>query len=90
MNWLHPMNKIQTLSSLYRYRHWLVIFWLLAFVAYHMAWTSHNTAAFTLNAFDLAEQIRVHPAIAAENPALRTVRFLRLPIPIIAAGLHDD
>ena len=75
------MNKLDP------YRHWLMALWLLAFFAYHMAWTAHAAAAFTLNGFDLAEQVGLHPAIQAESPAYRTAGLLRLPIPLIAAGI---
>lgn len=74
-------------TTLYSYRHWLIGLWLLAFAAYHLAWTAHAAAAFTLNGFDLAEQVGIHPAIQAENPAYRTAGLLRLPVPVIAFGL---
>jgi hypothetical protein len=59
----------------------------VAFAAFHMAWTAHDTAAFTLNAFDLAEQVSVHPAIRAESPPLRSSLLLWSAIPIIAVGI---
>ncbi len=72
---------------LYAYRHWMITLWLAAFAFYHLAWSAHKTAFATQNAFDLAEQVSIHPAIRAESPALRTSGFLRLPIPFIAFGL---
>ncbi|MBZ0307996.1 MAG: hypothetical protein K8I82_18150 [Anaerolineae bacterium] len=73
--------------ALYVYRHWLITLWLTAFAFYHLAWSAHETAFATQNAFDLAEQVSIHPAIRAESPVLRTSGFLRLPIPLIAFGL---
>jgi hypothetical protein len=70
-----------------RYRMARLILWMTAFVAFHMAWTAHDTAAFTLNAFDLAEQVSIHPGIRAESPPLRTSLFLWSAIPLIAAGI---
>lgn len=61
--------------------------WLAALFAYHLAWTTHPAAAFTLNAFDLAEQIRYHPAILAQTPPLRTAMLLWAGIPLLAMGL---
>ena len=49
-----------------------LLLWITAFAAFHMAWTAHESAAFTLNAFDLAEQVSIHPAIRAESPPLRS------------------
>ena len=69
------------------YRITRFILWMTAFAAFHMAWTAHNTAAFTLNAFDLAEQVSIHPGIRAESPSLRTSLFLWSAMPIIAAGI---
>lgn len=74
-------------NALYPYRHWLVIGWLAAFVAFHSAWTSHKAAAFTLNAFDLAEQVGIHPAIRAETPPLRTAGLLWFALPLMAGGI---
>lgn len=68
-------------------RNWMVALWLLALVFYHMAWSAHKDAFATQNAFDLAEQVSIHPGIRAESPALRTAGFLRLPIPLIAFGV---
>lgn len=68
-------------------RVWLIILWLGVILIFHLAWTQHPSAAFTLSAFDLAEQIRIHPAIEAESPALRTSALLWLIIPLSAIGL---
>lgn len=68
-------------------RHTLLILWILVFAAFHMAWTAHESAAFTLNAFDLAEQVGIHPAIQNESPPLRTSGELRFAIPLIAFGI---
>lgn len=72
---------------LYRARHWLIVLWLAAFAFYHMAWSAHKTAFATQNAFDLAEQVSIHPAIRAESPTLRTSGLLRLSIPLMAFGI---
>jgi hypothetical protein len=72
---------------LYKSRHGLVGLWLVAFVAYHMAWTAHKSMAFVLNGFDLAAQIRIHPAMVAESPSMRTSIFLWLAVLTIAFGV---
>jgi len=69
-------------------RSWLfLVLWLGAYVCLHLPWISHPSAAFTQNAFDLAEQIRFHPAIRAERPALRTSFFLWSALSLCALGL---
>jgi hypothetical protein len=69
-------------------RHGLIIMTLLcAFGAYHMPWVTHAAAAFTNNAFDLAEFMSLAPAVQAESPALLTSLLLRLPIVLVAALL---
>lgn len=69
-------------------RHGLIILALIAaFGAYHMPWVIHPVAAFTNNAFDLAEFMSLSPAVQAESPALYTSLVLRLPIILIAALL---
>lgn len=80
-------NRMAKKHPLYAYRHWIIALWLAAFAFYHLAWSAHETAFATQNAFDLAEQVSIHPAIRAESPTLRTSGFLRLPIPFIAFGL---
>lgn len=73
---------------LYRQRHLLLLLWLLALGCFQaLSWTSHSSAAFDLNGFDLAEQIRYHPAIQAESPTLRSSLLLWLALPFCAAGL---
>ncbi len=71
----------------YKHRHALYLLWLVALVAYHMPWTAHPIAAFTLNGFDLAEQVRYHPAVMAEMPPLRSSMFIWLAMPVLATGL---
>lgn len=51
----------------------------LALVCYYLPWYTHATAAFTLQAYDLAEWASLHPAVRAESPALLTSFLLRLP-----------
>jgi hypothetical protein len=72
---------------MYKYRYWLLALWLLAFWMAHLPWTSHPAAAFTLNSFDLAEQIRVHPALLAESPPLLTSALLWAIFPLLALGV---
>lgn len=63
---------------------WLVLgAALLAVIAYHMAWQEHKVAAFSNNAFDLAEWMSLHPAVRAEDPPLQTSWFLRLPLILV-------
>ncbi len=79
-------------------RGWLMLLLLLAMVgAYHAPWMLHDTAAFTLNAFDLAEGASLHPTIRAESPTLFTPLRLRLPlvllgvlIAVAATQLQDE
>lgn len=67
-------------------RWWLILLLLLAMVgAYHMPWMLHDTAVFTLNAFDLAEGASLHPTIRAESPTLFTPLQLRLSLVFIGA-----
>lgn len=68
-------------------QNWLVGIWLLAIVAFHLPWTNHPSAAFTLNGFDLAEQVSIHPGIRAETPPLRTAALLWVALPLLALGL---
>src|SRR5262245_60753490 len=74
-------------NALYSIRHWLVCLWIVAFIAFHLPWTSHKTAVFTLNAFDMAEQVRFHPAIVAESPTYRSSIFLWMAVPLTAGGV---
>lgn len=66
---------------------WLVLWCaLLGVIAYHMVWQTHKVAAFSSNAFDLAEWVSLHPTVRAESPALFTPLLLRLPL-IFLAGV---
>lgn len=51
----------------------------LALACTYAPWYTHSTAAFTLNAFDLAEWTSLHPAVRASSPALLTSFLLRAP-----------
>ncbi|MBI5927863.1 MAG: hypothetical protein HY862_01030 [Chloroflexi bacterium] len=51
-----------------------------------MVWQTHKVAAFSSNAFDLAEWVSLHPTVRAESPALFTPMLLRLPL-ILLAGI---
>ncbi len=59
---------------------------LFALIAYHMPWHVHDAAAFSNNAFDLAEGTSLHPTVRLESPALLTPLLLRLPL-IALAGI---
>ena len=63
---------------------WRMVVLVLCLGAYHLPWTTHNVAAFTNNAFDLAEFMSLHPSVRAESPALYTSLLLRLPVLLIA------
>lgn len=58
----------------------IMILLVLSLGAYHLPWTVHPTAAFTVNAFDLAEFSTLHPIVQNESPALLTSQLLRMPI----------
>lgn len=64
----------------------------LALACYFAPWYTHTTAAFTLNAFDLAEWTSLHPAVRADSPALLTSFLLRMPqlALIVALALHAN
>jgi len=64
----------------------------LALACYYAPWYTHSTAAFTLNAFDLAEWTSLHPAVRASSPALLTSFLLRAPqlALIVVLALHAN
>jgi len=64
----------------------------LALACTYAPWHTHSTAAFTLNAFDLAEWTSLHPAVRASSPALLTSFLLRVPqlALILALTLHAN
>jgi hypothetical protein len=66
-----------------------VIFVLLAVavICYYLPWLTHDSAGFTMNAFDLAEWTSLHPAVRSETPTLWTSFLLRLPQVMLAAAL---
>ncbi|MCL4239179.1 MAG: hypothetical protein KJ047_13130 [Anaerolineae bacterium] len=59
----------------------------LALACIYAPWYTHSTAAFTLNAFDLAEWTSLHPAVRASSPALLTSFLLRAPQLTLVAAL---
>ncbi len=61
----------------------VLLYALLALAAYHLPWHTHPAAAFSNNAFDLAEGVSLHPDVRAETPALLTSLLLRLPLILI-------
>lgn len=75
----------------------LLIIAVCGVVAVHMPWHVHDVAAFSNNAFDLAEFVSLHPTAQAENPALLSSILLRLPLvllpiilTLIANRLRDE
>jgi hypothetical protein len=42
-------------------------------------WFTHQTAGFTMNAFDLAEWASLHPAVRSSSPPMLTSFLLRVP-----------
>ncbi|MBN1203061.1 MAG: hypothetical protein JXJ20_14520 [Anaerolineae bacterium] len=61
-------------------RTWLaIVCLLLALIAYYLSWFTHETAAFTMNAFDLAEWSSLHPAVRSSSPPMLTSFLLRAP-----------
>jgi hypothetical protein len=63
----------------------LLIF--IALIAYHLPWQVHPTAAFTLNAYDLAEYASIHPAARYSTFPLLAPLMLRLPLAALALML---
>ena len=68
-----------------RRTNWLLRFpWLLAaLVAYYLPWISHQAAAFSLNAYDLAEFTSIYPAVRSASIPYLTPFLLRA----VMAGL---
>ena len=61
-------------------RSWLIVICLFVGMAlYHAPWYSHETAGFTMNAFDLAEWSSLHPAVRSSSPPMLTSFLLRVP-----------
>lgn len=57
---------------------------ILMLVGYYSSWYQHETAGFTMNAFDLAEWTSLHPAVRSGSPPLLTSFLLRLPLLTLA------
>ncbi|NDJ76571.1 MAG: hypothetical protein GYB65_09965 [Chloroflexi bacterium] len=69
-------------------RVWLVIGCVvLAVVCYYLPWFAHETAGFTMHAYDLAEWSSLHPAVRSESPEMWTSFLLRLPLVLLAGAL---
>jgi len=69
---------------------------LLALGFYHQPWYTHETAGFTMHAFDLAEFASLHPAVRSSSPPMLTSFLLRVPLlmlvvalAVLANGWHD-
>lgn len=78
-----------------RLSQFMFLYAIFAFIAYHMPWHLHPTAAFSNNAFDLAEFTSLHPNV--RNESLYTSLLLRAPllfmafiITLSAACLEDE
>jgi hypothetical protein len=60
---------------------------VLGVIAVHIPWHVHEVAAFSLNAFDLAEWVSLHPTTRAENPPLLSSILLRLPLVLLGLSI---
>jgi len=54
-----------------------------ALIGYILPWTVNNSAALTLNAYDLAEWLSLHPLSRANTPPLMASFWLRLQLVLI-------
>jgi uncharacterized membrane protein YhaH (DUF805 family) len=75
---------------------WVIVVLIVAMACYALPWYVHDTAAFTTNAFDLAEWASLHPAVRSSSPPMLTSFLLRFPqvmlvfaLALAANGLHD-
>ncbi len=59
---------------------WVVACLALALVGYHVPWYTHETAGFTMHAYDLAEWTSLHPAVRSSSPPMLTSFLLRAPL----------
>lgn len=72
------LNREQPTAA--SWRAWLVLVGLvLATACYYLPWVTHQTAGFTMNAFDLAEWASLHPAVRSSTPPMLTSFLLRMP-----------
>jgi hypothetical protein len=61
-------------------RAWFILAGLvLGMVCTYWPWFTHQTAGFTMNAFDLAEWASLHPAVRSSSPPMLTSFLLRVP-----------
>lgn len=69
-------------------RGWWTLWTLLALLAcYHAPWFAHESAGFTMHAYDLAEWSSLHPAVRSSSPAMLTSFLLRAPLFAVVFGL---
>jgi hypothetical protein len=75
---------------------WVIVVLIVATACYELPWYVHDTAAFTTNAFDLAEWASLHPAVRSSSPPMLTSFLLRFPqvtlifaLALAANGLRD-
>lgn len=78
------MSHIDIQTKSQKYLWGILAATLLSLIAYHMPWHVHPAAAFSNNAFDLAEATSLHPTVRAESPILFTSLLLRLPLIALA------
>lgn len=55
-------------------------------IAVFLPYVWHRSAALTLNSYDLAEFVRVSPAVLTSNPPLIVPLLLRAVLPLLAVG----
>ncbi|MBN2303012.1 MAG: hypothetical protein JXQ72_00955 [Anaerolineae bacterium] len=78
-------------------RSWLLLSGVvLGLVCYYLPWYTHETAGFTMHAYDLAEWSSLHPAVRSSSPPMLTSFLLRAPqwalivaLALAANGLSD-
>lgn len=69
-------------------RGWWTVWALLVLLAcYHASWFAHESAGFTMHAYDLAEWSSLHPAVRSSSPAMLTSFLLRAPLFAVVFGM---
>lgn len=75
----HASTNLQVEPSLFS-----LLALLIALLAYALPWTIAPSHALSLNAYDLAEWMSIHPSGQTSNPILLVPFLLRLPLACIA------
>lgn len=71
-----------------RPRVWVMVGCIvLALGFYHQPWYTHETAGFTMHAYDLAEFASLHPAVRSSSPPMQTSFLLRAPLLMLVTAL---